>query len=101
MNKLIVLSLILFLLFLNRVDCYSVSNPTWINSPYFCAGNNDIINSNTNGGQTRTQNIPFTVAFTGVPSIVYAIKTYKGNLIDNFKELIKYGRLILLSPKCL
>lgn len=79
MNRLIALSLIIFVLFLNGVDSYSVANPTWINNPYFCSGNNDIINSNTNGGQTRNQNIPFTVAFTGVPTIVYGIKTYKGN----------------------
>jgi hypothetical protein len=78
MTKNIGFSLILLVLLITGAKSYTTVSPTWINNPYFCAGNDKVLNSNTNGGQTRTQNIPFTVAFTGVPTIAYGIKSYRG-----------------------
>lgn len=78
MSKNPLLFWILCVFFIIDVNSYTSVNPTWVTNNYFRAGNSKVINSNTNGGTTRTKTLWFTSFMTGTPAIAYGIKSFKG-----------------------
>lgn len=86
MKSNVVLSLIICVLFLTRVDSYNSVSPTWVTNNYFRAENNKVINSNTNAITTRTKTINYSSAMTGVPQLVFGMKSYRGILILTFRN---------------
>lgn len=79
MGKNIALSLIVFVLLIEHLNSYNTASPTWVANTYFDANNFQVINGNTNGGQTRNHNFNYAHPFQGVPSLVFGIKSYRGN----------------------
>lgn len=53
-------------------------NTAWATNPYFRADNAKVINSNTNGGTTRTNTFWFSSWMSGTPQVAYGIKSFKG-----------------------
>lgn len=53
-------------------------NTAWATNSYFRADNDKVINSNTNGGTTRTKTFWFSSWMSGTPQIAYGIKSFKG-----------------------
>lgn len=85
MVKSTILYLILSVFFIFQVESYTSVNPTWIANPYFRSDNSKVINSNTNGGTTRTRTFWFSSAMTGTPSIAYGMKSFKSIFQINFR----------------
>jgi len=73
-----------FVLFvaLYSVNCQlniSSVSPTWITSPYFRAGNKEVITTLTGAGVQPQFTFTFSSAMAGLPSLAYGIKKYRGN----------------------
>lgn len=78
MPKNMVLYLFLCVFFIIEVNSFTSVNPTWVTNSYFRSDNARVINSNTNGGATRTRTFFFSSSMTGTPSIAYGIKSFLG-----------------------
>lgn len=79
MRKNIVLWLILFVLLIGHLNSYNTASPTWVANTYFESDNFQIISTITNGGQTKTFNHNYAHPFQGAPSLIFGIKSYRGN----------------------
>ena len=74
MNYVLMLTLVL------RVCSGYISEPpVWLTSPYFRAGNEDVIATLTGSDSTPTYTFTFSSALPGVPNLAYGIKNYIGN----------------------
>lgn len=62
---------------------YTTSQPRWLSSPFFRAGNEAVIKTLTGKDKTPTYTFTFSSALPGLPSLAYGIKNYRGifNLI--------------------
>lgn len=62
----------------NDTKTYDSVAPTWLTSPYFRAGNQAVIKTLTGNNQTPTYTFTFSSPLTGLPSLAYGIKNYRG-----------------------
>lgn len=67
--------------FIELESAYNTTQPTWVTSPYFRAGNNKVISTTTGAGSKPTYTFTFSSALSGVPNLAYGIKNYRGNSI--------------------
>jgi hypothetical protein len=70
--------LVSFIILLTRAYSYSTSDPVWLPSPYFRAGNDKIISTMTGNDSMPTYTFTFSSALSGVPNLAYGIKNYRG-----------------------
>ncbi len=70
---------------------YTTSQPQWLSSPFFRAGNEAVISTLTGKDKTPTYTFTFSSALPGLPSLAYGIKNYRGifNLILGNDYLIQ------------
>ena len=62
----------------NSTKTYASVQPTWLTSPYFRAGNQAVITTLTGNSSTPTFPFIFSSPLTGIPSLAYGIKNYRG-----------------------
>ena len=86
-----------FLLYLATIDCvvvtgsksYAVGSPTWLSSPYFRAGQEDVITTLTSSSAPPS---PYTFTFSSplpaTPNLAYGFKAYRGIFFNKIQELI-------------
>jgi len=57
---------------------YNSSQPVWLVSPYFRAGNQAVISTLTGNNTTPQYTFTFSSALSGIPNLGYGIKNYRG-----------------------
>ena len=59
---------------------YNSAEPIWLVSPYFRAGNNQVISTTTGAGTKPTYTFTFSSPVSGIPNLAYGVKNYRGNV---------------------
>ena len=75
---------------------YSSTDPTWVTSPFFRAGQESVISSYTGSSQYpfAAYTFTFSSALPGVPNLAYGIQKYYGTCdIEHRKRLFWWGVL--------
>jgi len=71
---------ILLVINFTEVFSYGSSQPIWITSPYFRAGNDKVISTMTGNTSKPTYTFTFSSPLSGIPNLAYGIKNYRGFL---------------------
>lgn len=78
---------------------YTSSEPTWLTSPFFRAGYEDVIKVYTGSNVPSTDyTFTFSSALPGVPYLAYGIKRYRGTYTSLFRQRL-FRSIILLDQK--
>ena len=81
MTKNITFTSLIIALFINYVLSFTTNSPTWITSPYFKAGYNQVISSPQGNTSSPTYTFTFSSTFPSIPKLAYGIKCYRGNFL--------------------
>ena len=76
-------ALLLLVFVLWQATAYLTQAPVWLTSPLFRAGNNEVINTFTGSGTNPQYTFHFSSSLSGIPSLAYGIKGYRGTLYLN------------------
>jgi hypothetical protein len=95
MTKNIIFTHLIFVLFVNYVLSFNSNTPTWLTSPYFKAGYNQVISSAQGNTSSPTYTFIFSSIFPSIPKLAYGIKCYRGNFINYFR----YGHINKLNVR--
>ena len=75
---------------------YTTSQPTWVTSPYFRAGQEAVISTYTGSNQYpfRAYTFTYSSALPGVPNLAYGIQGYKGMSCYRGRKRLFWGGVL-------